>query len=180
MTRKKSFRQHAGFTMLEVLAATIILSFAVIAVAEAVSVAQMQTYEALHNGRATALAEAYLEEVVCKTYVSPDNAVAWGPDPGQAAASGKPQRSAYQFIDDYNDYPNNLQTPETSLTDVSGKAYPSTYQDFSVNITTQFTTSMQLFASDTEPGNGINITVTVSDKTGRQWIATRFIPETGE
>lgn len=171
MKRRKTIRRHAGFTMIEVLAATTILSFAVIAVAESVSVAQSQTYEALHDGRATALAEAFLEEVVSKPYADPSGgAISLGPDLNELT------RSLFDNIDDYNGF--TLDTikavdPDV-ITDIAGNVLPAVYQNFSINITTQYT-NVTLFSEVP----GISVTVTVTDKKGRTWTASRFVPESG-
>jgi MSHA pilin protein MshD len=156
--------------MLEVLAATTILSFAVIAVAESVSVAQSQTYEALNDGRATALAEAFLEEVVSKPYADPAGGeISLGPDLDELT------RSLFDNIDDYNGFTLDTfkEIPDV-ITDIAGNALPGTYQKYAINITTQYTT-VTLFNAV----SGINVTVTVTDKTGRTWTASRFVPESG-
>ena len=157
--------------MIEVLAATTILSFAVIAVAESVSVAQSQTFEALHDGRATALAEAFLEEVVSKPYADPAGGVpVLGPDAGELT------RALFDNIDDYNDLVIDTLKAEDPdvLTDIAGNVLPSTYQQFKVTFSTQ-PTNVTLF----EAIPGINVTITVTDKTGRAWVASRFVPESG-
>tara|TARA_Y100000589_G_scaffold204335_1_gene192761 strand:+ start:504 stop:980 length:477 start_codon:yes stop_codon:yes gene_type:complete len=157
--------------MIEVLAATVILAFAVIAVAEAVSVAQSQTYEALHDGRATSLAEAFLEEVVSKPYADPAGGeVNLGPDLDELS------RNLFDNIDDYHGFTLdtlNADDPDV-ITDIAGNVLPQMYQIFSINISTQYTT-VTLF----ESVPGISVTVTVTDKTGRAWTASRFVPESG-
>ncbi len=170
MKHKRISRHPAGFTMLEVLAATTILSFAVIAVAEAVSVAQSQTYEALNDGRATALAEAFLEEVVSKPYADPAGGeINLGPDLDELT------RNLFDNIDDYNGFTlDTLKDEPDVITDIAGNVLPNAYQNYSINITTQYTT-VTLF----NPVAGISVTVTVTDKTGRTWTATRFVPESG-
>ena len=168
---KRNIRQPSGFTMLEVLVATSIMSFAVIAITQAVSVAQMQTYEALHDSRATTLAEAFLEEAISKPYADPSGgAVVLGPDAGESS------RSLFDNIDDYAGFTlDAIKTPNPDvIADIAGNQYPSTYQKFSVNISTSYTT-VTLFDLVT----GITVTVTITDQTGRTWQATRFIPESG-
>lgn len=171
MKPKNTSRHQAGFTMLEVLAATTILAFAVIAVAESVSVAQSQTFEALHDGRATTLAEAFLEEVVSKPYADPaGGAISLGPDVDELT------RALFDNIDDYNGFTlDTLKSVDPDvLTDIAGNVLPSAYQQFSINISTTYT-NVTLF----ESVPGINVVVTVTDKTGRTWTASRFVPESG-
>lgn len=151
--------------------ATTILAFAVIAVTQAVAVAQMQTYEALHNGRATSLAEAFLEEVVSKPYFDPAGGdVTSGPEEDETA------RNLFDNIDDYDGFV--LDTLKDSdpdvIGDITGNAYPANYQKFIVTISASYTT-----VSFFEDVIGINVTVTVTDHTGRVWQTTRFVPETG-
>jgi len=168
---KRKIRHPSGFTMLEVLIATTIMSFAVIAVTQAVAVAQMQTYEALHDNRAITLAESFLEEVVSKAYADPAGGTPddLGPDTGETS------RSLFDNIDDYHGFTlDTLKEDPDVITDIAENVYPLTYQKFSVNISTTYTT-VTLFESVT----GINVIVTVTDKTGRSWQAMRFVPESG-
>ncbi|MBL4701346.1 MAG: prepilin-type N-terminal cleavage/methylation domain-containing protein [Phycisphaeraceae bacterium] len=168
---KRKNRHQSGFTMLEVLIATTIMSFAVIAVTQAVAVAQMQTYEALHDNRATTLAEAFLEEVVSKAYADP----AGGTPDDLGPETGETTRILYDNIDDYHGFTRDtIKLEPDVITDIAGNVYPITYQKFSVNISTTYTT-ITLF----EPVTGINVIVTVTDKTGRPWQATQFVPESG-
>lgn len=171
MKHRNPSRHPAGFTMIEVLVATSILSFAVIAVAESVSVAQSQTFEALHDGRATALAEAFLEEVISKPYADPAGGeINLGPD------DDEPTRNLFDNIDDFNGLTiDTLKTVDPDvINDIAGHPLPAPYQHFSINISTQYT-NVTLF----ESVPGIAVTVTVTDKKGRTWAASRFVPESG-
>ncbi len=166
---QQSSRQPGGFTMLEVLIASSILSFAVLAVVQAVSVAQNQTYEALHNQRATSLIEAFLEEATSKPYLDPQGTTTTGPD------SGENTRSAYDNIDDYHNFTlDGLKTTPDTLSDVAGNAYPASYQKFTLNITAVYT-SVAITALNTTI-TGITVTVTATDAKARQWQISRFIP----
>ena len=167
---KHNIRPQSGFTMIEVLVATTILAFAVIAVTQAVAVAQMQTYEALHDGRATSLAEAFLEEVVSRPYVNEVEGETPGPEDGEV-------RATYNAIDDYNGFVLDAlkdTTPDV-IGDVNGNAYPQTYQKFSVSITATYQ-AVTFF----EAVPGITVTVTITDHTNRTWQMSRFIPQPGD
>ena len=60
--------RRQGFTLAEVLAASVILAVAVAAMTQAVLAGQMHTHDALHQARAASLAEATLERVLRLDY----------------------------------------------------------------------------------------------------------------
>ena len=71
MARSRSGRLCArggGFTLAEVLAASVILAVTVVAITQAVLAGQMHTHDALHQARAASLAEATLERVLRLDY----------------------------------------------------------------------------------------------------------------
>lgn len=162
--RKPVVREH-GFTLVEVLIASAILSFATLAVVQAVTAGQAQTLDALKRARADALAEAMLEEVLSKSYNDPEGEAGFGPD------TGEEDRAGFDNIDDYHDY------AETAgaLTDHAGSAYPAGYQLFDRAVT--------VVAESNNVGDlggahaGVRVTVTVSEPNGRSWVVERFVPE---
>jgi len=154
-----------GFTLAEVLLASAILSFATLAIVQAVSAGQSQTLDALKRARANALAEALLEEVLSKPYADPDEAGAIGPEGDEAS------RSDFDNVDDYHGY----SEAAGELTDVNGSDYPEVYQRFARDVTTSYDTVNVAALGGSR--DGLSITVTITDTTGRTWALSRFVPE---
>ncbi len=157
-----------GFTLIEVLLASAILAFAVIAISFAVSSGQAHTHNALHELRALSLAEALIEEIAALPYVDPDGDSAAGPDAGEA------DRWSFDNCDDFHGYTEAL----GQALDVDGSAYPAAFAKFSRSVTA-------VYESLDVPGlgganAGLMVTVTVTDDQGRTWQAVRFIPEPPE
>ncbi len=158
--------------MLEVLIASAILSFATLGLVQAVSSGQSQTLDALRRARATALADAMLEEVLSKPDADPEGATGFGPDTGEVT------RAAFDNRDDYHGYTQ----AAGELTGPDGTAYPTPYQRFEVGVTVA-TETMDIAALGGEQA-GLRITVTVTEPgttpgsgDGRTWTVTRFVPE---
>jgi len=158
--RRSKIRSAQGFSLLETLIASSVLAFAVAAVSQSIVAGQMQTYEALHELRATSLAEAMLEEVLSKPYNDPDG-----------VTTGEVGRSTWDDIVDFNGYSEDAGT----VADVAGVTYPSAYSEFSRSIAVANGTL-------TIPGfdqavSGKNVTITVTDTKGKTWSVTRFVSE---
>lgn len=165
-------RPASGFTLLEVLVASGILSFATLGLVQAVSSGQSQTLDALRRARATALADAMLEEVLSKPDDDPEGATGFGPDTGEIT------RAAFDNRDDYHGYTQ----AAGELTDAAGTAYPTPYQRFQID-TAVVAETVDIAALGGEQA-GLRITVTVTEKGttpgldgGRSWTVTRFVPE---
>jgi len=162
--RKRVCREQ-GFTLVEVLIASAILSFATLAIVQAVAAGQAQTLDALKRARADALAEVMLEEVLSKPYNDPEGEATFGPDAGEAG------RADFDNIDDYHGYAE----PAGALADHAGAAYPAGYQVFdrAVTVVAETNSVSDLGGAHT----GVRVTVTVSEPNGRSWIVERFVPE---
>ena len=156
-----------GFTLLEVLVASSILSFAVLALVQAVAAGQSQTFDSLKRARATALAESLLEEVLSKPYDDPQGEATFGPDPGEST------RDDLDNIDDYHGYADTA----GSLADSAGVIYPTTFQKYDRSVSVQAQT--QTIAALGGAHTGVLVTVTVAEPgtTGRDWTVTRFVLE---
>lgn len=155
-----------GFTLVEALLATAVLAFAVAALTQAVVAGQMHTYDAMHSGRAVALGEALLEEILALPYEDPA-----GPD----AAGPEADETTRQLYDNINDYHGHTESP-TWLTDAENNTYPALYQEFtrSASVVTD-TVSVAAFGT---VQNGVTVTVVVSEGVGgRTWTVERFVPE---
>lgn len=160
-------RQHeaAGFTLMEVMFAVLVLSFSVAALTQAVVSAQSHTYEAMHASRAITLAEAMIDEILSKPYEDPEGDITVGPDAGEAT------RVLFDNADDYDGYTE----PAGAVMDQSLALYPELYQRFSRSVTATYVTeSLPDLGGDHE---GLSVTVTVTDVRGLTWSVTRFIQE---
>lgn len=163
--RRPRPRASGGFTLVESLAAAAILAFAVVALCQAIVSGQMQTYAALHDLRATSLAETMVEEILALPYADPDGASNPGPE------TGEPGRAQFDNIDDYHGF---AQQPG-QISDWRGSDYPVEYQDFSRSVAVSY--GPLTVAGVGTSVQGLSITVTVTDAGGRQWIITRFVSE---
>ena len=162
---RRRCRKQDGFTLAEVLIASAILSFATLAIVQAVAAGQATTLDALGRARADALAEVLLEEVLSKPYADPEGETGFGPDAGES------DRSDFDNIDDYNNYAEAAGT----LADHAGSAYPTAYQGFDRVVTVAaVTNTVAALGGD---HTGVQVTVTVSEGTGRSWVVERFVPE---
>jgi MSHA pilin protein MshD len=149
--------------LVEVLMASAVLAFSVTAITFAVTSGQMQTYYALHELRATALADALMEEIVSLPYLDPNGGATPGPEAGETT------RADYDNIDDFHGFAQ----AAGHLTDATGQTYPTTYAMFSRRATAVYgTASVPLMGGTVQ---GITVTVTVTDNKGMAWNVTRFI-----
>lgn len=155
----------SGFTLMEVLFASAVLAVAVLAVCQAVAYGQMQTYEALHQMRAQALAEAMIEEVLAKPYADPGGDTTPGPDAGENA------RADFDAADDYHGF----NEPPGAVADAAGALYAQPFQTFTRTVTAAY--GPMTVTGFANPINGLTVTVTVTDTRGTSWTITRFRPE---
>ena len=158
-------RRQRGISLIEVLIASAILSFAVAAICQAIVAGQMQTYEALHQLRAMSLAEALVEEMQALPYVDPEGAAATGPDAGETA------RTLFDNADDFDGFSETAGT----VADAAGVAYGAAFAPFSRSVTAGYQTVT--IGDLGAPIDGLAVLVTVTDDRGMTWTAGRFIPE---
>ncbi|MCC6679763.1 MAG: prepilin-type N-terminal cleavage/methylation domain-containing protein [Phycisphaeraceae bacterium] len=156
-------RHNGGFTLPEVLLASAVLLFIVAAFTQAVVSGQMHVYEAIHQVRATALAEAMMDEVLSKPYDDPDGASAAGPE------KGEDDRDEFDNADDFDGYSED----PGAVADFAGELYGQPYQVFSRSVAATYTTRNML-GQDID---GLLITVIVTDQRGRTWTISRFVPQ---
>ncbi len=158
-------RQAAGLTLMEVMFALLVLSFAVAALTQAIVSGQSHTYEAMHASRAITLAEAMIDEILSKPYDDPDGHITAGPDNGES------KRDKFDCADDYDGYIETF----GGIEDQAGELYPELYQDFSRSVTVDYVTeTLDDLGGD---HNGMSVTVTITDRNGRTWTLSRFIQE---
>lgn len=158
-------RPTRGFTLAEVLMASAVLSVAVGAILTAVTTGQEQTYEALHEQRAVALAEALMEEIIALPYADPQGDTTAGPDDGEAA------RGDFDNADDFHGFNEEI----GQVLDAAGLAYPGTFDRFDRSVSAAY--GVQSVAGLGGDYGGLSVTVTVTDDRRRSWTLTRFIPE---
>jgi len=157
--------KHRGFTLVEALIASVVLSVAVLAVTEAVVTGQMQAYDAVYAQRGLSASEQLMERVLALPYNDPGDALTIGPDDGETSAAD------FDNIDDYHGYSEST----GELTDASGNALPDEFDDFSRSVTiTNADVNVSGFSSNVV---GLRIVVTTTDTAGREWSLTRFVAE---
>ncbi len=144
--------------------ASTILALSVLAITHAVTAGQEQTHYAMHEMRAMSLAEALMEEIQDLPYNDPDGASVAGPE------SGESTRSQFDNCDDFHGF------AETAgqVKDQSGTSYPSEFSKFTRSVTASYATLSLPTVGST---NGLNVTITIGDGTGKTWTLQRFIPE---
>jgi MSHA pilin protein MshD len=158
-------RRVAGFTLMEVMFAVVVLAFSVAALTQAVVSGQSHTYEAMHASRAITLAEAMIDEILSKPYDDPEDEITVGPDTGETS------RDLFDNADDYDGY----NEAAGAVRDQSLTLYPELYQRFSRSVTATYVTeSLPDLGGDHD---GLSVTVTVTDTRGLTWSVTRFIQE---
>lgn len=140
-----------------------ILPLAVVAVVYAVTAGQMQATESLRGARATALAEALLEEVLSKSFSEPGGGSTFGLEAGEST------RAHYDDMDDYAGFTE----AAGSLTDVSGMAYPAEYQRCTRMVTCTLESKSLTGIGSATPG--LTITVTVSESGAPLVTLARFV-----
>lgn len=160
-----SNRKQRGISLIEVLIASAILAFAVVAICQAVVAGQMQTYEALHQLRGMSLAEALVEEVQALPYDDPESAPDAGPDAGETG------RDLFDNADDFDGF------SETAgnVVDADGASYGDAFDSFGRAATASYGTVTVNDLSG--PVTGLTVVVTVTDDRGMTWVATTFMPE---
>lgn len=158
----RNVRRHGGFTLMEVLMASVVLSMAVAAISQAVISGQAHSYESLHRMRSAALGQALMEEISSLAYpeIEPGQ-------PGHVARPGR--RSLYDSMDDFDGYGEKYD----SLTDQTGREYDPIYQKYSREVSVKTSTISVAPLGDIP---GLEITVTVTDERGKAWQIVRFMP----
>lgn len=161
-------RHRGGFTVAESMIAVLVLSITVAALSQAVVSGQMQGYAALHQERASMLAEELMERILALPYHDPQGAETAGPDDGEGSAD------LFDNMDDYDGF-----TEEAGeLTDANGQAFAAAFAPFSRQVTCDY----QSVTLNGLGGaiDGLRITVQVQDDKGQTWTLTWFSPETDQ
>lgn len=155
----------SGTTLVEAVIATLILAFAVSAVATALMAGTQQSYEALDASLAADLAQGVMEEIIALPYNDPDGSGAIGPDAGET------DRTLFDNMDDYHGF----SEVAGAVSDAQGTAYPSLYDRFDRTVSVQPTTVESPSLGLSVPG--ILITVTVRQNNRVMVVLTQTAPE---
>jgi Tfp pilus assembly protein PilV len=145
----------------EVLLASAILAIVVAALLQAVVAGQVQAAEAVHDSRATMLAEMLMEEVLARPAADPE---------GDTPATGD-DRTTYDSIDDFANY----RQAAGALTDLACEPLSSGYQVFGWSVA--IASSSQIVPS-LGTRDGLIVSVTVTDARSREWTVQRWVPQT--
>jgi len=154
--------QH-GFTLMEALIASVVLSVTVVALSTAMMTGHMQNGYAMHAQRANRLAEELLEYICSLSYSDPHDGSLIG------KSSTEKTRFLYDNIGDWQPYSDG----PGGLTDMANVPYPDEYQEFRRDVTVWTET-----VAVPPLGNitGLWVKVTVTDKSGNSWAVQRFVP----
>ncbi|MEM9251030.1 MAG: prepilin-type N-terminal cleavage/methylation domain-containing protein [Planctomycetota bacterium] len=162
---RRSHARHAGFSLPEVLIASVIVAMVSLTLGQAIVAGHQQSENAVVVHRAALLADSMLERVIALPYDDPDGVSDVGPESGESGYT------AFDNVDDYHGY---SETPG-NLIDVAGAALPGVYQTY--------TRSVQVAAETIDVAalggahEGMRITVTVTMPDGRllsvkRWVAS--------
>jgi len=146
-----------GFTLIESLLATVVLSISLVAIFNAITHGQTRAYQALHETQVTFLAESLIEEIMSLPYTD---------------TGGSANNRGFNDISDYNGY--DEEASEGQVVDLQGNPYPEEYQTYERHITVT-PISLNLFGVNQ---NGLRVSVTVIyTSNGNTWLFTRDVPE---
>ncbi|MEO0964121.1 MAG: prepilin-type N-terminal cleavage/methylation domain-containing protein [Planctomycetota bacterium] len=154
----------AGFSLPEVLIASMIVAIISLALAQAIVAGHQQTDNAVTVHRAAALADSMLERVLALPYDDPEGETTVGPDSGE---------SGYTLFDNVDDY-HNYTEAAGALIDASGTAWPNDYQDHSRSVRVVSETLDVADLGGTHDGMTVTVTVTMPD--GRLLTVRRWVP----
>lgn len=98
-------RRARGLTLIELVVTIVVIGIAVTGVVGALAGSAVQSAHRMVEQQATAIASAYLEEIMQKSFTDPN-------------ADGEPTRDQFDDVDDYN------RLPDTVVRDQQGAAVP--------------------------------------------------------
>jgi prepilin-type N-terminal cleavage/methylation domain-containing protein len=113
--RISNFRSPAGFTLVEAVIATAVVSVLFVAALNTVGAARVTQHKALLVSQGRLFAESLLAEILPQSYQEPDGAPVFGREAGESATV----RTAYDDVDDYHGW------TESPLTAKDGTALPN-------------------------------------------------------
>jgi type II secretory pathway pseudopilin PulG len=158
MTNAQNVRRR-GFTAFEALLAAAILAFLTAAVSGALMAGRAQSKLARDTLYASMLAHGLMDEVTRLPVTDPLGYTNLGPDPNET-------RSTFNCAKDYHNYTDG----PTTIADMAGNAYPSTYQVFVRKVTVSTVSYTPTGWGRTVSGLLVTVTVT---RDGQELIALK-------
>ncbi len=155
----------AGFTLAEVLMASVVLGLSVLAISQAIVSGQMHAYAGIETERGMMLCESMVERLMPMPYFDSTATLTMGAEGGESAAVD------FDSLDDYHGY------GETAgdLRDAKGVLLPDEFQGFTRSVS--MTAGQMSVASLGQSVDGITVVVTVTSRGGREFTVERFIAE---
>jgi prepilin-type N-terminal cleavage/methylation domain-containing protein len=158
-------RRRLGFSLPEVLLASVILAIVSLTLTQAIVAGQTHAYHALDTHRAAALADSLLERVLALPYEDPDGDSAPGPE------RGEDDPSAFDNVDDYHGHVE----PAGQLVNPAGARWPDAYQGYARSVRVVEETLDVADLGGSHLGQTVTVTVTQPDGrliTSRRWVAS--------
>lgn len=161
----RSARGSRGLSLVEALAAIVILQIAVLGLIYTVTAGHAHAAYAGRSIDASQLGQAMMEEILGRAYIDPEGGVGLGPDAGESS------RTAFDDIDDYN----GINEAAGSLSDANGDTLPQDMQSFTRSVTVALWDQTITDLSTTIPGKLITVTVTDNNNQASQVTLLRFV-----
>jgi Tfp pilus assembly protein PilV len=96
-SRNSNSRGQGGFTLIEAVISTVIVSVMFVAALNTVGAARIAEHKAALVGRGRTLAESLMAEILLQSYQEPGSTYVFGREAGESDTS----RAAYDDVDDY-------------------------------------------------------------------------------
>lgn len=160
MNRKSLMTEHGGLTLVELIVAMLVISIALAGVLLATAYTTRHSADPVVRHQATAIAEAYLEEITLKDYRDPDD--------GNLCPAPEAERAFYDNICDYSGL------SDDGAVDQNGNAI-SGLENYAVSVTVS--SPEQPFGPAGATVNGLKIAVTVIDPAGESLILSGYRAE---
>jgi len=156
-------RCAVGLSLVETLAAIMILQVAVLGVIYTVTAGHEHTQEVSNTLTASRLADDLMEEIMARAYADPEGGLGLGADTGESS------RALFDDVDDYH----NFSETSGNLADSAGTDYPDDWQTFTRSV--QVVAASEFVADINATITGKTVTVSITSAKGRVWEQIRFI-----
>ena len=140
----------AGFTLIELIVAMVVISVALVGVMSVITYTTLHSADPVLRQQSIAIAEAYMEEITLKNYSDPD-------------ADGETSRALYDDVDDYDGL------SDSGAHDQNGNGI-SGLENYTVSVTVQAAN----IGSSGPQISGLKIDITVVDPAGESLILTGY------
>lgn len=152
---RRLLHNQAGVTLVELIVAMVVISIALGGVIMVLNYTTLHSADPVLRQQAISIAEAYMEEIVLKDYLDPDD--------GAECPAAEANRDSFDNVCDYNSLPDNLVRDQ-----------------FGVQIVPLASYQVAVVVSDpaitfgTPPVTGLKIDVTVTDPAGETLTLTSY------